>query len=345
MSACDNSKPETRNPKPCAALRLLIAIFLFAASGANCQQYTRQFTQPRTLPPSATLEQVMNVVNDNTARVQSLQSTQASLSVPGAPSLRANVALQLPQRLRLRADAPLGGGPELDLGANEDVFWLWVRRNQPPALFFCRRNQFASSSARQIIPVEPEWLIEAVGLTRFDPMEAHEGPKPVGRDRVEIRTHRPSPMGDLTKITVLDAWDGTVLEQHLYDAGGQRIATSITSRYKRDPNSGAALPRSIEIQWPTAGMSFHLDVTDWQVNAIPADNLLLWAKPEYPGYPNVDLADPNLRFTVPAGAVPSASATAPPNLSGQVVAPLPATQPTVVYPSATQFPATATPPR
>ena len=334
MSTCDNPKLETRNSKPRRFVRLALALALFAASGANCQQYTRQFTQPRTLPPSATLDQVMMVVNDNAARVQSLQSTQATLSVPGAPSLRANVALQMPQRLRLRADAPLGG-PELDLGNNEDVFWLWVRRNQPPALFFCRRDQFDMSSARQIIPVEPEWLIEALGLARFDPLQSHEGPKPVGSGRVEVRTHRPSALGDLTKITIIDAWDGTVLEQHLYDAQGQRIATAITSRYKRDPNSGAALPRSIDVQWPTAGMSFHLDVTDWQVNAIPAENLLLWSKPEYPGYPNVDLADPNLRFTVPAGAVPSASATGPASLSG----------PTVVYPNSVQYPAATAPPR
>lgn len=332
MSACHNLKLETWNLKPGL---FVIALALFAASGATCQQYTRQFTQPRTLPPSATLDQVMTVVNDNTARVQSLQSTQASLSVPGAPSLRANVALQMPQRLRMRADAPLGGGPELDLGANEDVFWLWVRRNQPPALFFCRRDQFAVSSARQIIPVEPEWLIEAIGLTRFDPLESYEGPKPVGSGRVEIRSHKLSSLGDMTKITILDAWDGTVLEQHLYDAQGQRIATSITSKYKRDPNSGAALPRSIDVQWPTAQMSFHLDVNDWQVNAIPAENLLLWAKPDYPGYPNVDLADPNLRFTVPAGAAPTASAAAPANLSG----------PTVVYPGAAQYPAATMPQR
>jgi hypothetical protein len=259
----------------------------------------------------------------------------------------------MPQRLRLRADAPLGG-PELDLGANEDVFWLWVRRNQPPALFFCRRDQFALSSAKQIMPVEPEWLTEAVGLVRFDPNETHEGPKPVGSGRVEIRSHKSSLMGDLTKITIIDPWDGTVLEQHLYDAGGQRIATAITSRYKRDPISGAALPRSIEVQWPTAQISFHLDVTDWQVNGIATDNLLLWAKPEYPGYPNVDLADPNLRFTVPAGAVPSASATVPMNLPGGMPAPLPGSQlppaayspqqPTVVYPNSGQYPISSAPP-
>ncbi len=352
MSDC--SRLETRNSIFAPALRLLIAITLISASGATCQQFARQYYQPRTLPPSATLSQIMTTVNDNTGRVQSLQSTQATLSVTGAPvNLRANVALQSPTRLRLRADGPLGSGPQLDLGSNDELFWLWVKENRPPAMFFCTHDRFAMSSARQIMPVEPEWLIEAVGLVRFDPNEAHEGPRPVGGGRVEIRSHRPSASGDLTRIVIVDEWDGTVLEQHLYDAGGQRIASALTSKYKRDPISGAALPHSIEVQWPTAQMSFHLDVNDWQVNAIPADNIALWAKPEYPGYPDIDLADPNLRFTLPANAAvpaafippatsnvsaPTAVANGPVTNRQMANGPIAsAPSPTVVYPAAAQY--------
>src|SRR6185369_16516358 len=112
----------------------------FATSGATCNQWMRQYTQPRTLPQSATLEQVMSVVNDNTARVQSAQATSATLTIPGVPGLHTNVAFQSPHRFRLRADGPFGGGPELDLGSNDELFWLWVKRNQPPAMFFCRQD-------------------------------------------------------------------------------------------------------------------------------------------------------------------------------------------------------------
>src|SRR4029077_11724827 len=108
-----------------------------------------------------------------------------------------------------------------------------------------RHDQFAMSNARQIMPVEPEWLLEAVGLARIDTTQPIEGPTPVGNMRLQLRSHQPSTLGDLTKVTVVDAWDGTVLEQHLYDPAGQRLATAITSSYKRDPISGAALPKSI----------------------------------------------------------------------------------------------------
>jgi hypothetical protein len=289
---------------PLGALFLLVG--LVAASGANCQQFARQYTEPRSLPVSASLDQIMTSVNDNTARVQSAQATQATLHIPGAPGLRANLAMQSPGRLRLRADGPLTG-PELDLGSNDELFWLWVRRNQPPALMFCRHEQFATSNARQIIPIEPQWLIEAAGLARLEPNLPHEGPFPVRGGRVEIRSRLPSMQGELTKITVVDEWTGTVLEQHLYDAQGQRLATAITSRHKRDPQSGAALPRTIEVQWPTAQMSFRLEVSDWLVNGIAPDNFALWAKPQYEGYPDLDLADPRVQFAAPGSSSAPAS--------------------------------------
>ena len=327
-----------KNPPHRRALSsLMLLIGLFAASGANCNQWVRTYTQPRVLPESATLAQIVTVVNDNTAKVagHSLQATQASLSIKGVPtSLRTSLALQSPSRLRLQANTPITG-PELDLGSNDELFWLWVRQNKPPALFFCRHEQFAFSNARQIMPVEPEWLIEAVGLVHFDPAEPLEGPFPVHGDRVEIHSRKPSMMGDLRKITVVDQWDGTVVEQDLYMPDGKLLALSRTSRYKHDPLSGAALPRSVDVEWPTAELSFHLDVTDWVVNAIPPDNVSLWTKPEYPGYPNVDLADPHLQF-LPAGATPPANRAAARTYPPGAAVPVPnAGQP---YPPGTAIP-------
>jgi hypothetical protein len=296
--------------RPYTALwTLAISMALFAASGANCNQWVRGYTQPRLLPESATLDQIVTLVNDNANRVQSLQSTQATLSLPGAPSLRATVALAPPRRLRLWADGSLTGR-ELDLGSNDELFWLWVRRNQPPAMFVCRHDQFATSNARQIMPVEPQWMIDAAGLAKFDTTQPLEGPFPVHGDRVEIRSHQLTAAGAITQITVVDQWEGTVVEQDVYNPQGQLLAVARANRFKHDPASGAALPRSIDVNWPTAQMSFHLDVADWLVNSIPPDNFTWWTKPEYQGYPDVDLADPNLRFAVP-GATPPTTAALP----------------------------------
>jgi len=289
---------------------LAVVVIVFAASGANCNQWVRSYTQPRTLPEAATVEQIVNTINSNTAKVQSLQANSATLSAGGAPmSLRADFALQTPRRLRLQASGPVAGGKELDLGSNDELFWLWLRSNPQPALFFCRHDQYAMSNARQIMPVEPSWLLEAVGLVHIDTSQPIEGPSSVGKQRVQIRSRQISTLGGLSKVTVINAWDGTVMEQHLYDPQGQLLATARNARYQRDPVSGANLPCSTDLEFPTAGLSLHLDVTSWLVNTIPPDNLALWIKPIYPGSPEVDLADPNLRFAVPG--VPPSSAPVP----------------------------------
>jgi hypothetical protein len=269
-------------------------VALVSASGANCPQMVQHYTQPlpRALPPAASLDQVIQVVNDNSAKIQSFSSSKASISTPGFPSLRANLAFERPRNFRLRGDTLLTG-PEVDLGSNGELFWTWVRRMQPPALYFCRHEQFATSPARQMIPIEPEWLIQALGVVSFEPTEQHQGPFPVGAGRVEIRSSRPSAGGSdqaLTRITIIDDSRGVVLEQHLYDQAGQPLAMAILSRHTSDPISGATMPRHVDIKCPPARFELTIDLSDVQINQ-PSGEPQVWIKPQYPGYTDVDLAN------------------------------------------------------
>src|SRR5205085_9317200 len=135
--------------------------------------------------PSPT--EAIAAVNANTHRVQSLQTQGASISIPGAPSVGADIAVERPRRLRLRAKTQLTG-PELDLGSNEELFWLWAARMPDSSVFFARHDQFMTSKARQMLAVEPAWLIEALGLVEIDPGSVIEGPFAAGDNRVQLKT-------------------------------------------------------------------------------------------------------------------------------------------------------------
>jgi hypothetical protein len=149
----------------------------------------RRYTAPMPplLPPSPSLEQVIQVVNDNSRRIYSFYTNKAALNVPGVPTLRANLAMQRPRRFRLRAES-LMRGPELDVGSNDELFWFWVRQSPDPSVFYCRHDEFATSRARQMIPISPEWLIEAMGIVELDPALPHQGPftRPDGQQFVEV---------------------------------------------------------------------------------------------------------------------------------------------------------------
>ena len=280
------------------AVALALVVVAMASSGAACPQVLRGYQVgtmplPRALPTQATLDQIIAAVHDNTQRVRSYMAPQAVLVVPGVPRLSAQVACEPPRRFRLRAQTSVTGS-ELDIGSNDDLFWLWIRRHQPPVMLFCRHDQYAQSSARRLLPIRADWMPELLGLVNFRPEDRHEGPFPLPDGRIEIRSRIHSGEGELFKSTLLDGTTGLVVEQHLFTTTGERLASCRTSRHRVDPQSGAALPRLVEVSWPASGIEFQLELAAITTNTPATDPGQLWQMPAYEGYEPIDLADPSV---------------------------------------------------
>ena len=284
-----------------ASLPLILfvtVVVLIAGSGASCPNVIRGYQVgvmplPRTLPAQPTREQIIAAVEDNTSRVRSYSASQAVLSVPGVPRLSPQVACEPPRRFRLRAQTSLTGN-ELDIGSNDDLFWLWIRRHEPPIMLFCQHDQYEQSSARQVVPIRADWMPELLGLVRFSPQDRHEGPFVAADGRLEIRSTIDSPDGPLIRSVILHPTTGLVEEQHLFTSAGKRLASVRASRHRMDPGSGAALPRVVDVSWPGSGVEFTLEVTSLVTNVPAADPGQLWQMPTYDGYQPVDLADPTV---------------------------------------------------
>jgi len=305
-----NAECGMRNNR-CAATRyaeksLLLLFVVFCCSGATCSRALRNpFAPlgppaPHVLTAGASLDQVVSAVNLNAGRVQSYQTNNASITVPGMPAiplLRGNIVAQRPGRLRLQASTALTG-PEVDMGSNDALFWFWVKRNEPPALYFSRHDQFVGSAAQQVMPIDPQWFLDALGMAQFSPNDQHQGPLPHGDGTLEIRSIIQSPTGTLTKSTVLDASRAWVLEQHIYDSGGQLMVSSRASRHRFYPAMGVSLPQEIEIRVPAMQLALTIDVGTVLLNQV-AENPALWTLPVLNGYPQIDLG------SAPPGAIPA----------------------------------------
>jgi hypothetical protein len=255
---------------------------------------------PRILPPGAGLEQVIAAVNRNNSQIQSLSSDSAWISGPGYPTLRAHIAFQRPCNFRLRADTGLTGA-EVDLGSNDQIFWFWIKRNPPPAVYYCRHDQFPTSQARQMIPIDPNWLIEALGTLVIDPALPHQGPYPDKGNRIQIRTIRETPEGPNMKITIIDSVSAWVMEQRIYDTQGQLRASSVVENYRRDPRTGVYVPTAVRVECPAVGFSMRVDLGAVVVNQLQGNPVELWSMPNYPGYPPFDLGMPNPAYGPPPG--------------------------------------------
>jgi hypothetical protein len=302
-------------------LALPTLVTLFCASGATCPQFVNTYgvTQPRILPPAPTINDVITTINNNSAKIQSLATDDAKISVPFMPSLRAHLYLDRPRRFRLLGETSFFG-PEADLGSNDDIFWFWIKRNPQPAVFYCRHDQFETSLARNMLPVEPGWIIEALGIVTFDPAGQYSPPVQSGLGRLRFETNVDTVHGRMKKVIYLDESQGWIVEQHLYDNQQQRVASALASGHGREPATGVVLPSRIDIQTPATAtspqFSLRLELHSVRVNQLPSNQEHLWTLPSYPGATPINLANPNLRMIDPR------SNAQPPALpAGQMVRP------------------------
>jgi outer membrane lipoprotein-sorting protein len=322
---------------------------LICASGATCQRplMMNPFAAPgpaapQVLAENASREQIIAAVNQNSAKIQSLSATSVAITISdmmGLPILSGNIAAERPNRFRLTAGTTFG--QEVDLGSNDELFWLWVKRNQPPAVYFCRHEQFASSAIRQVMPIEPTWLLATLGIIDIDPASVFDGPLPSARGAgtVELRTWLPSAGGTLQRVLVIDARRAWVLEQHVYDqAGTTLIASTVAETHRYYEREQASLPERVAIRLPSAGIAMKINLGVMQLNQLAGDRAQLWALPTFEGYPQYDLGG-----AAPGTPFPGAPAAQALPQSQQVVPAAFSTYPTTGYP-ATAMPSAYTQP-
>lgn len=284
-------------------LHSVAAILLVGlACGAGCPQLMRPvdplYQPPVVFETAPTMEQLMAQVNMNTQRVQSLESTGATLGLKGFPSIRAQIYMMPPMKFRMIGETALTG-QLLDLGSNDQEFWVWGRGFESPGLMYARHDEFQQTMAKTILPVEPSWVAQAMGLARFDPNDYHQGPFPTATGNYEIRTTMTSSAGQITKVTVIDKQYGYVLEQHMYDMAGQPIASAMASNYRYDPNSNISLPYKVDIRLPKSGADFSIQIIGYRINQLTEGNGT-FAKPHRPDVPEINLVG-NSGMPLPSG--------------------------------------------
>lgn len=309
----------------------LVVTLLLMLAGCRTTNFFRPPGPPApvVLQPAATTEQIIAAVNQNTARIRSYSTNTAKMSVPGMaglPLLRGNIALERPNRFRMTAGTAVTGS-ELDLGSNDELLWFWVKRNVPAALYYSRHDQFAHSAARQMLPVDPTWIGDALGLVELNPDAFYEGPFPRNDGSLELRSPISTPTGPMTRVVVVNPTHAWVVEQHLYDnangvAGGPPVASAIAEDFRYDPATQVSLPRRVTVRVPTADLALTIDVGEVAVNAPLATTL--WSMPVMEGVPRVDLGSTTPGVPLDFSSIPQSASPA--------YVPLSAPAPTAIAP-------------
>jgi hypothetical protein len=278
----------------CRWLAGLLCLFCFLSqSGCTLNKWIlqRDSLSARTpaLSNEATVDEVVDHLNNERARVMGWSSTDVKIAVRGEgiiPRLNATISVESPRRLRLMATSLRG--TEVDFGSNDDRFWFWSRQSEPS---FVLTGSHESLRNQQTLPIPfpPEWLMEALGVVPIAPdglrLEKETTPGQVRLiSEAELQGH------PVQRVMRVDLAQGQVVEHALFDANHNLIVKATMSGFKRT-ESGVVLPHQIELFLPETKTELALSIRQIDVNpTIPETR---WQFQNPPDSRIVDLDQPD----------------------------------------------------
>lgn len=300
-------KPTLRGTR--LGMFLLASCVLLVNCGCPSMKiWERQPKLSKVDPPlswTATPEEILAKVNQNAYSefspegLKSYRCDDVRVRMQGIPApMRASMVVEAPRNLRLRVAHPITGGEAVDIGSNEERFWMWAKESQPANVLVCSHDQIAVASQVTSLPLpfRPDWLMEVLGVT------------PISGSKYEVHRSKPkSPIAELVsvqhtadqkvrRIVTVNTVYGVVLEHRVESLEGQMIAQAKLSNHWRDPETRLILPRTIAIDWPAADQHLALTLELNTVEFNPATaSLAMWQVPRMADYPEFDLGEYAIR--------------------------------------------------
>lgn len=271
-----------------------VCIVLFCSTGATCIP-KRQLNELKPVPifnTPPTLEQLAEVLN-RTSQVQSLQSNSVSVKVNNETSL--NSTLTWMRERNFRMTASIAGFRGLDLGSNQDAFWMTIRIGMTPNLFYARHDDFDAQQVRRVLPVSPLWLIEALGVTSFDPRTLTQEPVNQTDGMIQLSTYVQSAIGPFQRIQVVDPQFGFTRQVFLKDPSGRLVAQAQQTNHEYYSAIQASLPHKVKIQLiPAMDPPIELDISigSYVVNGMSGNSGTQFAFPNTNGFQLINIAEP-----------------------------------------------------
>jgi hypothetical protein len=286
------------------------ALLVAGCNGATKWGGVFRSSQPGPIPnevPTATA--LVDYLNRNAQRVQSIEVQELDLDCKQktqSVGLRGKLVCQKPRNFRLGASVV--GSQAVDLGSNDQEFWFWISKADPPYLFHCKYADYARGGVRMPFPFQPEWIIEALGMGEYGPAENYE--LKVQPNAFVLSQWTRSAQGQqVRKVTVFSRGQAQaqVTDCILQDAQGREICSAHIAEAQNV--NGVILPRRVTLRWPAEQIELKLKLDEVSVNR-PIDgqqHAALFTRPAWPNVQSYDLArgpDAPAGQVRPAGGVP-----------------------------------------
>ncbi len=297
---------------------LLLALFAVCLGGSGCDFLNRIGVKPKQKEgigtgPIADLpsEKFVSYLNTQAAHLQSVRYDDVSLKVTDEngelPRLNeGTLVCSRPRNFRVISGHILTSGTEADVGSNDREFWMYVKRPQQ-TFVYCSHEDFARGKASLPVPFEPAWVLEALGMSTYDP-NAQYAIDANQKERVYFLSFdAKTPNGEAVRKTIVFAGDRAggdrpqVMKHVVQDANRKTVATAEVKEVRNvtttDPTGGqpvtVQIPTRVVLEWPQQKFKMEMVLGRAKVNeTLPQKDFdYFFTRPDIRGANPINLAD------------------------------------------------------
>ncbi len=216
---------------------------------------------------------LVHYLNDNAGRVRTLKVDEAAIDTSFENqtfSVRGRLFAAKPRNFRMKV--MVVGKDELDIGSNPQEFWFWAAKNKDPYQYFCAYKDVDAGNIQGMpLPVQPEWVMEALGLGPYSSPEKYQLEADAKTIRLIEKTK--SPLGSpIRKVIVMQRQPVKSPQPQVTDfllvddRTGQEICSAQVESTKVDRATGAILPYKMTLSVPSQRMKMVLRLDGLTVN-------------------------------------------------------------------------------
>jgi len=222
----------------------------------------------------------INNINRNNSMINTVQlSINLRLHKKIIYNLNGNLFYQKDKNIRVSIKNRFGT-LETDIGSNDQYYWFWSRRMNPPDLYYGTQEGIAKSRLKT--PFHPMWMIETLGVGKIDTANA----RVVKKDNFwAILEPRISTQGEvITKVTVIDPEHSRIMGHYILNSLGTLIvSTEVIAFYNIN---GQYLPKNLNTIWHEENIALEWEFSNPIINQGIAPSM--WAMPYHKNMKNIN---------------------------------------------------------
>ena len=223
-------------------------------------QTTKKVSLPKVVGENPTTSELLEAINDNSSKIKSIYAANASIGVQNQPGwANCRLLYERPSKFRLVGTAGLLGRI-VDCGCDGNTFWYWNSMQDSDNLYSCQLEEYSQTPLAEVIPVDPTWFPEALGIMEIKEEDLADEPEKQNNGSILLTVNCKRQEGVYKKRIYVESGTAAITRQDVQNPQGETFISVLVTEPQLIESAGVVMPKKASIRCLRTGDVLLIDL-------------------------------------------------------------------------------------